>query len=244
MPVRRKACPVTLLDGDQDEFLVGHDPFRLDTGIICGCLTMLTFNTSSARVVMTFVSTSRWCAVCHPTPERGTPDVRTSARCGRLKTRGLIMLGRLMYHYHQIEGGEEPWKPVQARVPQRIWGGQRSYVRDRTGHGQTGFQETPRDDRLALSYRRPSLFSTLTPRTLEESLACVVCCRPACMPQLSWAIDYATGPRLSASRSPWRFLGLKVDRRGCISAADLQSHGFEAMEDCMDFRVYSNRNNA
>lgn len=66
---------VTLLDGDQDEFLVGHDPFRLDTGIYLWVPYYVDFQYVKRKGRDDFCVYFPMVCRMPSNPERGTPDV-------------------------------------------------------------------------------------------------------------------------------------------------------------------------
>jgi len=147
-----------------------------------------------------------------------------------------------MYHYYQIEGGEEPWKPVQAEYLQRILEDKKPMFVTVLATDKLVSRETPRDDRLALRYLGP-LYFDFDSTDLEESLSGL----RGLLDKLGsmqfnwdWAKIYATGSKGFHVEIPMECFIPKVDRRGYAYLPLIyKAMALKLAEDCMDFRVYS-----
>lgn len=148
-----------------------------------------------------------------------------------------------MYHYYQVEGGEEAWKPVQAEFLSKVIDTKHPMFVTVLATDKIASKEMPRDEKLALKYLGPMYVDFDSP-DIGLSLAglrkfCQALHNDAGLPQAAFRL-YATGSKGFHVEIPLEVFMPRPPRTG-VGHLPLvfKAIAMKYAQDTMDWRVYS-----
>lgn len=147
-----------------------------------------------------------------------------------------------MYHYYQVEGGEEAWKPVQSEFLPKVVEDRHPMFVTVLATDKIASKEMPKEEKLSLKYLGPMYFDFDS----QEIKDCIADLQSLCrtLERLEVKLEqvrfFATGSKGFHVELPLEMFMLKVPRAGVPNLPLIfKQVALSMAEDTMDWRVYS-----